>query len=143
MIIDNPPALQKVLPKNRVLLLPHCLRSSQLCQARYDRDEGLVCKGCKKDCPINQLKTAAVERGFGGVCIAPGGSLAIHFVKTHRPQGVVAVACDKELEMGKQALISLDGAIPPELVLLTIPLSRDGCIDTEVDTTAVLRAINL
>jgi len=143
-INNNPTALQEIAPENRVLLLPHCLRSSQQCQARYDRDRGLLCEGCKEDCPINQLKTAAEKRGFGGVCIAPGGSLAIRYLETQQPQGIVAVACAKELEMGILAVESSsnNGNNPIEIVMLTIPLCRDGCVDTEVDVEAVKKVIN-
>ena len=143
-INNNPTDLREIAPENRVLLLPHCLRSSQQCKARYDRDRGLLCESCKEDCPINQLKTAAEERGFGGVCIAPGGSLAIHYVETQQPQGIVAVACEKELEIGMQAVLSLsnNGDNPRDIVVLTIPLCRDGCVDTEVDLEAVKEIIN-
>lgn len=145
MVINDPASLRKVAPENRILLLPHCLRLSQRCTARYDRDEGLLCESCQEDCPINQLKTAAEKRGFGGICIAPGGSLAIRYVEKHHPQGIIAIACAKELELGIQAVVSLsdNGNNPHEMVLLTIPLCRDGCVDTEVDLEVAREAINL
>ena len=138
--------MREIAPQNRVLLLSHCLRPSKQCTARYDRDKGLLCESCTEDCPLNQLKTAAEKRGFGGVCIAPGGSLAIHYLEEHLPQAIVAVACHKELELGIQAVASLsnNGCNPHDtVVLLTIPLCRDGCVDTEVDVETVKEAINL
>ena len=145
MVINDPVSLKEIAPQNRVLLLPHCLRLSQRCTARYDREEGLLCKNCTQDCPINQLKTAAKERGFGSVCIAPGGSMAVRYLETHRPRGIVAVACGRELEMGVRAVASLsdNGNNPTEMVLYTIPLCQDGCVDTRVDLGAVLEVINL
>lgn len=145
MIITDPASLQKVVPQDRVLLLPHCLRPSQRCTAHYNRDEGLLCKSCEEHCPINKLKSAAMERGFGGVCIAPGGSLALRYVKRHQPHGIVAVACDKELLMGIQTIASLhdNGSRTHDVVILTVSLCRDGCVDTEVDQRAVLEIINL
>lgn len=145
MVINDAESLQEIAPKDRVLLLPHCLRLSQRCRARYDRNEGLLCESCEESCPINQLKTAALERGMGGVCIAPGGSLAIRYIETHRPQGIVAVACGKELELGIREVSSLgdNGSNSNNLVIMTIPLCRDGCVDTEVDMEAVMEAIDL
>ncbi len=144
MHINDSASLREIEPQDRVLLLPHCLRLSKRCNARYDRAKGLVCEGCTADCPINQLKTAAEERGLGGVCIAPGGSLAVRYIEEHQPQGVVAVACDKELEMGIQAVASSGtGSNGNGLVVMAIPLSRDGCVDTQVNLEAVVTAINL
>lgn len=147
VINDNPASLQEIAPENRILLLPHCLRPSQQCKARYDREKGLLCTGCSESCPINRLKIAAEKRGFGGVCIAPGGSLAIRYVKAHQPEAIVAVACEKELEMGVKTVASFSdngsNNNTPEMVMLTIPLTRDGCVDTGVDVKAVLEIINL
>lgn len=146
MLTRDPESMREIAPENRVLLLPQCLRPSKQCNAHYDRDEGLLCESCTEACPINQLKTAAEKRNFGGVCIAPGGSLAIRYVEAHQPQGIVAVACHMELELGIQAVTSLsnNGNNPPNtVVLLTIPLRRDGCVDTGVDLETVTKTINL
>ncbi|OQY19582.1 MAG: hypothetical protein B6I34_09430 [Anaerolineaceae bacterium 4572_32.1] len=145
MIINTPASLRDVAPERRILLLPHCLRFSQQCNASYDRETGLLCEGCDQECPINQLKTAAEKQGFEGVCIAPGGSLAIQYIKKHQPQGIVAVACSKELEMGIRAVaeFSENGGNLHDVVLVTVPLARDGCVDTEVDVNAVLEIIDL
>ena len=141
----NSTSLCQIAPEKRVLLLPHCLRPSASCTARYDREQGLLCESCEENCSINQLKTAAEKRGFGGVCIAPGGSLALYYIKTHLPEGIVAVACGKELEMGIRAVISLgnNGDHQNNVVLETVSLCQDGCIDTQVDLDAVLEIINL
>ena len=66
-------------------------------------------------------------------------------MKTHQPQGIVAVACGKELEMGIEAVSFLgdNGCIPQAIVMVTISLCRDGCVDTEVDLAAARKIINL
>jgi hypothetical protein len=145
VILNDFATLRRVEPENRVLLLPHCLRPSQRCTARYDRDKGLLCKSCSEDCPINQLKTSAEARGFGDVCIAPGGSLALRYVETRQPEGIVAVACGKELKMGIEAIMSLsnNGGSLHTMVIVTVPLFRDGCVDTGVDLEAVMKVIDL
>jgi uncharacterized protein len=102
-IIDQ---LSQIAPAERILLLPHCLRKSNTCQAKYD-SHGLQCAGCNPECSINRLRSAAVDYGYKGVCVAPGGRLAVNFVKEYRPKAVVAIACSKELEEGVQGVSSL------------------------------------
>jgi hypothetical protein len=102
--------------------------------------KGLDCTGCTLvDCAIYQLRAAAAEAGYGGVCVAPGGRLAVRFLAEHQPSGVVAVACDKELEEGLEAIAEMEWE-NGEPAVATVPLSRDGCVDTEVDV-AVARGV--
>lgn len=119
----------------RVLLLPHCLRPSDRCPGRPSR-EGLQCPpDCPVEgCPIRILREEAERLGYRGVCVAPGGALALRFVEEKKPRLVVAVACHKELLEGKEAVEKL--ADPPEV--WTLPLLRDGCVDTEVDLAEAL-----
>jgi phosphohistidine swiveling domain-containing protein len=135
--------LAAVPPSERVLLLPHCLRDSQRCQAD-NTQHGLVCKGCSPDCAINRLRREALEMGYSGVCIAPGGTLVLEFLTQQKPQGIVAVACHKELEMGLEAVTKMgqepDWEMPAAVI---VPLSKDGCVDTEVDVERVLEVIRL
>ncbi len=131
--------LSEITPSERILLLPHCLRQSSGCKATYDQD-GLQCRRCNPECAINQLSQAAIDDGYLGVCIAPGGKLAIKYVKAKKPKAIVAVACDKELAEGVQGVKELKkDAINPVMVIL--PLVKDGCVDTEVDVEKALAAI--
>ena len=68
--------LSQIVPSERVLLLPHCLRRSDGCQGKYTR-QGLECVECNADCPVNRLRKAAIRFGYKGVCVAPGGRLAV------------------------------------------------------------------
>jgi hypothetical protein len=116
----------------RVLLLPHCLRPSQSCPGKMTR-QGLDCTGCSlTDCAIYKLRAAAAEVDYDGVCVAPGGRLAVRFLAERQPAGVIAIACDKELEEGLEAIAQMEweGDRP---IVVTFPLSQDGCVDTEVD----------
>jgi uncharacterized protein len=127
----------------RILLLPHCLRRSESCRAKYGED-GLECRGCNPDCPVNHLTRAAARHGYKGVCVAPGGRLAVNYVSKKRPRAIVAVACNKELEEGARAVRELAGKGGPAApVIVVIPLSKDGCIDTEVDVAQALETIAL
>lgn len=89
------------------------------------------------DCPIRILRAEAERLGYKGVCVAPGGALAVRFVQEKKPRLVVAVACQKELLEGKEAVGKMEGA--PAVAAL--PLLRDGCVDTEVDLSAALRLL--
>jgi hypothetical protein len=103
--------------------------------------QGLNCTGCSRiDCAVYVLRSAAVDAGYAGVCVAPGGRLAARFVAESKPAGIVAVACQKELEEGYDAVSRMNGAgnLPASAV---IPLTRDGCVDTEVDVAAAMAAI--
>lgn len=128
--------LKAIALEERVLLLPHCLRRSDHCQATYERSVGLKCKKCDATCPINRILEIAESLELGGICVAPGGSIAVEYLKQHKPKGIVAVACPKELVMGVEAVqgLSNNGWEP---VVVTIGLLKDGCIDTEVDVELV------
>jgi len=125
----------------RVLLLPYCLRPSQDCPGKMTK-QGLDCTGCTLvRCAIHQLRAAAAEVGYGGICVAPGGRLAVRFLDERQPAGVVAVACHKELEEGLEAVDQMAWTNGhPEMAL--VPLLRDGCVDTEVDV-ALARSVIL
>ena len=133
MIKRNPvDSVAKVPFAERVLLLPHCLRPSQECPGKMTK-LGLDCSECTlEDCAIYQLRAAALEAGYSGVCVAPGGRLAVRYLEQRQPAGVIAIACEKELEEGLEAIDQMDWADGKPIVV-TFPLSRDGCVDTLVD----------
>ena len=128
-------------PAERVLLLSHCLRISSKCKASSGMN-GLECKGCDQGCQVNILNKTALQAGYGGVCIAPGGSLAVGFIKEKNPRGIVAVACSREIEEGIEAVrrISIDKNIEAP-VIVAAPLKKEGCIDTEVDLKMAIKKI--
>ncbi|HEY82755.1 MAG TPA: DUF116 domain-containing protein [Dehalococcoidia bacterium] len=132
--------LAQIDPSQRILLLPHCLRRVDTCQAKYTK-QGLQCVECNPDCTINRLRQAALKLGYKGVCIAPGGQLALRYVKETSPKGIVAVACTKELEEGVHSVTELAGDEAPPIVI--VPLSKDGCVDTEVNEKKALAMIAL
>jgi uncharacterized protein len=138
-MIDNIEQLSKIVPSERILLLPHCLRKSNTCKAKYD-SHGLQCAECNPDCSINKLRSAALKYGYKGVCVAPGGHMAINFVKEYKPKAIVAVACSKELEEGIEEVGKLvQDNLEPLMVI--VPLLKDGCLDTEVDNVRALEVI--
>jgi len=138
--MDSLQQLAGIAPGERILLLPHCLRQSNTCRASYNH-EGLQCVACNPGCAVNILRTAALEAGYKGICVAPGGHLALKYVQEKQPQAIVAVACEKELQEGVEGVKGLDHRIMMPVIVI-IPLARDGCIDTEVDVQSALDVIN-
>ena len=142
-VLTEEKAFAEVPVEERVLLLPHCLRPSGDCPGKVTRD-GLQ---CPPDCPhrgtcaIGRLRGEAERLGYKGVCVAPGGAMALRFVKEKKPKGILAIACHKELLEGVQAVEEIPAEKKP--VILTLPLLKDGCVDTEVDVEEALRRLRL
>lgn len=134
--------LSEIAPGERVLLLPHCLRPSQSCPGKYNK-QGLDCRDdCPEICMVGRLRRKALQLGYKGVCIAPGGRLAVRFVQENNPLGIVAIACAKELEEGVHGITELSNDNRPMPHITIIPLSKDGCVDTEVDEKQALETIS-
>lgn len=142
-VLTEEEAFARIPAGERVLLLPHCLRPSEGCPGKITRD-GLQ---CPEDCPhrgscaIGRLRDEAERLGYKGVCVAPGGAMALRFVREKRPRGILAIACHKELLEGVRAVEEAPGDEKP--AILTLPLLRDGCVDTEVDVEEALRRLRL
>ena len=103
--------------------------------------EELVICAIKRVIPVNHLHKAVIKLGYKGVCIAPGGRLAVKYVKGTRPRAIVAVACQKELEEGIHGVQELKCGNKTEPLIIIIPLVRDGCVDTEVDAEKAVELI--
>ena len=129
-------------PAQRILLLSYCLRRAETCKGK-NTNQGLECNECNPDCPANQLRQAAIRLGYKGVCIAPGGRLAIEYVKDNRPLAIVAVACQKELQEGIQGVSELVCNGQQMIPIVVVPLTKEGCVNTEVDIKVALEKIAL
>ncbi len=141
--IDKRLDFADVEPEERILLLPHCLRPSDGCRGKHTRS-GMQCpEDCDLACSIRNLREAALAAGYKGVCIAPGGRLALRYVEETRPRAIVAVACDKELAAGVAGVREASAKDIPLPSMVVIPLERDGCVDCEVDEEAAIRMIQL
>ena len=140
---------RSIKPDQRVLLVSHCLRSSEKCMAKMTKT-GLGCRDdCSNRCSIGKLRILAEKQGYKGICIAPGGSMAIKFIREKNPKGIVAIACMKELAEGVSAVEELKGSekdngssnnVP---IIISVPLLKDGCVDTEVNEEEAERIIKL
>ncbi|MDO5835552.1 MAG: DUF116 domain-containing protein [Methanobacterium sp.] len=112
-------------PDDTILVLPHCLRHTE-CEAKLD-SSGLVCENCNR-CVIGVLKNKGEQMGYK-VFIIPGSTFLTKIVEKNRFKAVIGVACfqDLNLAMMKLSNFSCQG----------VPLLRDGCVNTKVDSRAV------
>ncbi len=122
---------QLLFPGNRIMiLLPHCLQNSE-CPFKITMDIN-NCKECGK-CKIGELKKFA-EENQAIIKVATGGTLARKFIKEYRPNGVIAIACERDLSSGIQDI----GVLPVIGVLNSRP--NGPCINTDVDVDLVKEA---
>jgi hypothetical protein len=122
----NERIFQKIKPEEKILVLPHCLRS-QDCEAKLG-ESGLVCQNCNR-CVIGVLKKKAEEIGYG-VYIIPGSTFLKNIVKKNDFKAFIGVACYQDLNLSMMQLSKFH--------CQGVPLLRDGCVNTKVDVKAVL-----
>ncbi len=125
-------AISKLNKEHVFVFLPQCLRNSKTCKATLG-EEGWKCMKCSghRKCKVYQIKKKAEEKGHR-VFVCPGGSMVIKIIKKHRPKAVIGVACIKEISMAFDE-IKVPGC--------GIELSRDGCINTDVDLSKVFEIL--
>ena len=120
--------------EDRILLIPHCLRDHENCIAPVDED-GYHCQKCGR-CVINDITIKAEARGIKWYMVG-GGSHAIRIVKNARPRAVLGIACFNDAKAATEKIGEY--GIPTQAVLL----SKDGCVNTEVDFDRVSERIDL
>lgn len=118
--------------KQIMLLLPHCLQNSE-CPHKITVDIN-NCKRCGK-CVIGNILELS-EKYHINVKVATGGTLARKFIRDINPQGVVAVACERDLSAG---INDMSGVLPVIGVLNQRP--NGPCVNTTVDIQALELAI--
>ncbi|MDR0895575.1 MAG: polyprenyl synthetase family protein [Prevotellaceae bacterium] len=112
----------------RILLLPKCLSNTTHCRAEVD-ELGLLCHRCLH-CTIPTLQDRADELGSLSL-VAEGFTAVIPLIENRVVDAVIGVGCLDSLEKAFPLLIN--HAVPG----LAVPLNRDGCRNTTVDTDYV------
>lgn len=110
--------------RNRLLLLPHCLRDAEACRGSYG-SRGLECADCGA-CRISGLKRQAEGLGYS-VIVAEGTPEVLKTLLVGHADALLGVACLDSLEKAYDLVSGL--GIPNAAV----PLLRDGCVNTEVE----------
>ena len=123
--------LENVPYSERIILLPDCL-SRNGCSAKKGKYGIINCFNCEikrvdgYQCPIPEMTSIALEIGYKGVYTFSGPSGIEAFIKENSLEGVLAIACEHEVENG---LKMMEGSgIPAQIKLLKI----EGCVETEV-----------
>jgi len=125
-------AQSKRIRGDRVLiLLPHCLQID-ICNRKLTNDIN-NCARCGR-CPVGALVTMGEKYGLK-IEVVNGGTLARRRVAQFRPDGIVAVACERDLTLGIQDV----HPIPVYGVINDRP--HGPCVNTCVDMGLVEEAI--
>lgn len=81
-----------------LVLLPHCLQID-ICNRKITNDVN-NCVRCGR-CPVGSLVTLSEKYGLH-VEVVNGGTLARRRVATFKPNGIISVACERDLSLGIQ-----------------------------------------
>lgn len=122
----------KVHLKNILILAPHCLQNS-------DCHQNIVidiknCQGCGK-CNLKDLVEIYHQYQIS-LFVVTGGILARQKVAEGKYQGIIAIACEKEIEEG------IRNSFPLPVFAITNERPAGPCINTKVDIERIMEGIN-
>lgn len=117
----------------RIVLVPQCLRRIGKCKAR-ETPRGYDCASCMA-CPAGEILQECRKLGYKGVYMLKGGRAVAAIITESRPSAVVGIACDYEGALG---IMECERA---GVAVQFVPLSRDGCFETDVDVAEVLSVL--
>ncbi|MCK4246981.1 MAG: DUF116 domain-containing protein [Methanomicrobia archaeon] len=129
--VDN---FKKIPPKERVIVLPQCLRSIK-CPAKLSSVNGIECVKCGS-CYIKEFKEKTEALGYR-IFILPGGTFVKRVLEGARPKAVLGIACFNDLFEGIRICEKV--RIPVQGVLL----KTTGCVETLVDWDEVWEKVFL
>ena len=109
----------------RIILLPQCLRKIEKCKAKEvgNRYECRECGACK----IAKIAQRARKIGYKGVYILKGGSAVAALIEQDHPKAILGVACYYE------GLIGMTECENRGIPVQFVPLTRDGCVNTDLN----------
>jgi len=119
---------------DRIVFVPHCLRNIKVCKAAVG-EEGYRCAKCG-GCVIQSI-VEECERTDTKYFMVAGGSIVVKLIDKYRPKAVLGVACFNELKM------ALEKTGERQITTQVVMLSKDGCVNTEVNLKEVLEKINM
>jgi len=114
-----------------LLLLPHCLQRDE-CRIRVTSNV-FNCARCGK-CEIKEMIDISEEFGLN-LYVATGGTLARRVVGETRPEGIIAVACERDLSSG------ITDAYPLPVLGVINDRPFGPCLNTRVDLDRVRAAL--
>jgi geranylgeranyl diphosphate synthase, type II len=117
----------------RMLLLPQCLKNSNLCQGRQD-ELGLLCSECG-NCNISGFLRQAESLGYLTI-VTEGTTIASGLVESGKVDAIIGVGCMEVLQKIFKAVNKY--SVPA----IGVPLLSCGCIDTTADAEWIKQEIN-
>lgn len=117
----------------RMLLLPQCLKNSNMCKATQD-EMGLLCSECG-NCNISGFLQEAEQLGYITI-VAEGTTIASKLVESGKVDAVIGVGC---MEVLQKIFLAVNKYSVPAI---GVPLLSCGCIDTKADETWIREEIN-
>jgi hypothetical protein len=122
---------RKLKPECLLILMPHCIQFDD-CNIKVTRDVK-NCAGCGR-CEVGELVELMEEFGIE-IFISTGGTVARRKVYEHKPDAVIAVACERDLTSGVQ------DAYPLPVLGIVNKRPKGYCIETGVEIPEVRQAI--
>jgi hypothetical protein len=119
----------KIPFNERIVFVPHCLRKTDLCQAK-ECGSFYICAGCGQ-CKIAQIDKLAKELNYKKLYILKGGRAILKIIEADKPKAILGVACFFE---GYQAFKLLKDT---NIVIQFVSLTKDGCADTDLDLSEI------
>ncbi|MCS7306696.1 MAG: polyprenyl synthetase family protein [Thermoguttaceae bacterium] len=126
------PQVAAVPVHRRLLLLPHCFRSTEKCQGSYTAQE-LLCRECGA-CRLCFLRAEAKRLGYQ-VLIAEGTPIVIDMILHGRVDAILGIACLDSLER------ALDKILQVGIPCMAVPLWESRCQDSQTDEDWVLEML--
>ncbi|MEM3467643.1 MAG: DUF116 domain-containing protein, partial [archaeon] len=99
-------------------------------------EKGIECISCNVSCLANKIKKEAEDLGYK-VFIVPGSSFIKRIILKEKPKAILGVACIPEVKQGLE--LCMDFSIPAQ----GVPLTRAGCMNTQVDLDEVFEKIHM
>lgn len=117
----------------RMLLLPQCLKNSNLCKAEED-EFGLLCNECG-NCSIAGIVHEAENLGYITI-VAEGTTIATRLVESGQVDAIIGVGCMEVLQKIFRTVYKY--SVPS----IGVPLLSCGCIDTTADADWIRKEMN-
>ena len=119
----NRNAFAAVPVEERVIFLPHCLRSAK-CPAHLT-PLGIKCLDCGK-CGLGMATNALSDAGYK-VFIIPGSTYIKRLLKRFHPRAMIGVGCLMEIKQFQELARKID------MTAMGVVMTSDGCVERTVE----------